>query len=348
MKELVATPSFSKEEGHTASKIFTFLEGKNVSAFRKGNNVWARNKYFDVSKPTILLNSHHDTVKPNTGYIRDPFEPVVEDGKLYGLGSNDAGGPLVALLGTFLYFHECDNLPLNIIYAATAEEEISGKEGIESIIPQLGNIHLAIVGEPTLMKMAVAERGLMVLDCLASGKAGHAARNEGINAIYLAMADIEWFRFYKFGKTSEWLGPVTMNVTVIKAGLAHNQVPATCDFVVDVRLNECYTHEEVLATIRQNVTCAIKERSTRIKPSFIETSHPIVEAAKRLNIPLYGSPTTSDMALMPWKAVKIGPGDSLRSHSADEFVYLNEIGEGIDKYIQLLEAYSQQIKQNGV
>jgi acetylornithine deacetylase len=348
LQELIATSSFSKEEDHTASKIFTFLSGKSVSPFQKGNNVWAKNKYFDESKPTILLNSHHDTVKPNTGYTRDPFKPDIEDGKLYGLGSNDAGGPLVALLGVFLHFCERDNLSFNLIYTATAEEEISGKEGIESIIPELGNIHLAIVGEPTQMKMAVAERGLLVLDCLASGKAGHAARNEGINAIYLAMADIEWFRFYKFAKTSEWLGPVGMNVTVIKAGSAHNQVPATCDFVVDVRLNECYTHEEILETVRQNVSCAVKERSTRIKPSFIETSNPIVEAAKNLKIPLFGSPTTSDMALMPWKAVKIGPGDSARSHSADEFIYLSEIDEGIEKYIQLLEAYSQQIKPTGI
>lgn len=339
LKELIAISSFSKEEHGTANRIYAFLKENGISPLRKGNNVWARNKYFDEGHPTILLNSHHDTVKPNTGYTRNPFEPVVEGGKLYGLGSNDAGGPLVSLLAVFLHYYEQAGLPFNLIYAATAEEEISGHGGIEAIIPELGKIHLAIVGEPTQMKMAIAERGLLVIDCIATGKAGHAARNEGVNAIYEALPDIEWFRTYKFEKISEWLGPVSMNVTVINAGSAHNQAPATCNFVVDIRLNECYTHQQVLETIRKHVRCAVKERSMRIRPSFISNSHPFVQTAIALNIPLYGSPTTSDMALMPWDSVKIGPGDSARSHSADEYIFVNEIEDGISTYIALLNAY---------
>lgn len=345
LKELISIPSLSREEDATATSIVSFLQQHDVPAMRKGNNVWAKNKHFNHQLPTILLNSHHDTVKPNSGYKLNPFEPVIEDGKLYGLGSNDAGGALVALLGTFLHFYERGDLLFNLVYAATAEEEISGAGGIESIIPDLGNIHLAIVGEPTQMKMAVAERGLLVLDCVAVGKAGHAARNEGINAIYLAMPDIEWFQHYKFNKTSEWLGPVSMNVTAIQAGSTHNQVPDECRFVVDIRLNECYTHTEVLDTIRRNVNCGVKERSVRIKPSFIETDHSFIEAGKKSGLALLGSPTTSDMALMPWKAVKIGPGDSARSHSADEFIYLSEIEEGLNTYCKLLEAYSEQLKK---
>ncbi|MGE0636563.1 MAG: M20 family metallo-hydrolase [Bacteroidia bacterium] len=344
LQQLIAIPSFSKEENETADLMASFLEAQGCSVLRKGNNVWVKNRFFDDSKFTLLLNSHHDTVKPNSAYTRNPFKASIEDGKLFGLGSNDAGGALVALLGAFLHFNERSDLPFNIIYAATAEEEISGKGGVESIISDLGNVQMAIVGEPTLMKMAVAERGLLVLDCVAKGKAGHAARNEGVNAVYEAMKDIEWFRTYQFEKASEWLGPVSMNVTVINAGTAHNQVPAECSFVVDVRLNECYTHQQVLEIIRTHVKAEVKERSTRIKPSFTATNHPMVMAAKELNIDLYGSPTTSDMALMPWKAVKIGPGDSARSHSADEFIYLQEPEDGIRIYTELIEQYAQQLK----
>jgi acetylornithine deacetylase len=339
LQALIATPSLSREEDKTAEIIFQLLEEQDIFAFREGNNVWAKNKSFDNSKPTVLLNSHHDTVKPNSGYTRDPFDAAIEGDKLFGLGSNDAGGALVSLLATFLHFYDATNLPFNLIFAATAEEEISGSGSITSIIPALGNIDLAIVGEPTQMKLAIAERGLLVLDCTAKGKAGHAARNEGINAIYLATKDLEWFRTYKFEKTSEWLGEVHMNVTMIKAGTAHNQVPAECTFVVDIRLNECYTHQQVLDLIRQHVSCEVKERASRIKPSFTETKHPLVMEAQEMNIPLFGSPTTSDMALMPWKAVKIGPGNSARSHSADEFIYLEEIKTGIGIYIDLLSAY---------
>lgn len=344
LQQLISTPSFSKEESVAADLIAAFLETKGCVVFRKGNNVWSKNKFYDERKPSLLLNSHHDTVKPNSAYTRNPFEAAIEDGKLYGLGSNDAGGPLVALLAAFLHFYGRADLPFNIIYAATAEEEISGKGGLESILEELGNVQLAIVGEPTLMKMAIAERGLLVLDCVAEGKAGHAARNEGVNAIYQAMKDIEWFRIYQFEKKSEYLGPVSMNVTVVNAGTAHNQVPAECSFVVDVRLSECYTHQQVLEIIRQHVSCEVKERSTRIKPSGIEMMHPIVLAAKDLQLDLYGSPTTSDMALMPWQAVKIGPGDSARSHSADEFIYVQELEDGIRTYIELIEEYAQQLK----
>lgn len=346
LQQLISIASFSKEEKETADALAAFLEANKCVVQRKGNNVWAKNKYFHEKKPTLLLNSHHDTVKPNSAYTRNPFEATMEGDKLYGLGSNDAAGPLVALLATFLHFNERKDLPFNIIYAATAEEEISGKNGVESILSELGNVQLAIVGEPTLMKMTVAERGLLVLDCKANGIAGHAARNEGINAIYEAMRDMEWFRTFQFEKTSEWLDAVSMNVTMINAGSAHNQVPAECDFVVDVRLNECYTHEEVLAIIRQHIKCEVKERSTRIKSSGIELTHPMVLAAKQLGIELYGSPTTSDMALMPWKCVKLGPGDSARSHSADEFIYISEIESGINTYIQLIEQYSSIIKNS--
>jgi len=346
LKQLIATPSFSKEENHTATIIQHFFDQKNILVERVGNNIIVRNKYFNSQLPTLLLNSHHDTVKPNGGYTKNPFEPIIVADKLFGLGSNDAGGALVSLAVIFLHYYESEQLPFNIIYAATAEEEISGKGGIESILPKLGNIKLAIVGEPTKMQMAVAERGLLVIDCIAKGKAGHAARNEGINAIYEAMNDIAWFRNYRFSKVSEWLGEVSMNVTIINAGKAHNQVPDGCSYTVDIRLNDCYTHEEVLATIKANITSEVKERSTRIRPSHIEMQHPFVQVAVANNINLYGSPTTSDMALMPFNSVKIGPGDSARSHSADEFIYLNEIQQGISTYQLLINNYILNLQNN--
>ena len=338
LQELIAIPSLSKEENGTADRIESFLRQNNIATQRKGNNVWVKNKNFSDNKPTILLNSHHDTVKPNSAYTRDPFKPEIVDGKLYGLGSNDAGGPLVSLLGAFLYFYDKAELPFDLIYAATAEEEISGRNGVESIITELGNIDLAIVGEPTLMNMAVAERGLLVLDCKAIGKAGHAARNEGVNAIYLAMDDIAWFRTFKFEKESQWLGAVGMNVTVINAGTAHNQVPAECNYVVDVRLNECYAHEQALEIIKQNVDCDVTARSMRLRSTSIAADHPIVLAGKALGLKPYGSATMSDKALMPFPALKIGPGDSARSHMADEYVYTEEISKGIEIYVQLLNA----------
>ncbi len=337
LKNLIATPSFSKEEDKTAGIIAKFFATRDVAATWVGNNIFAQNKYFDVSKPTLLLNSHHDTVKPNPQYTKDPFLPVVEDGKLFGLGSNDAGGCLVSLVAVFLHFYDRKDLKYNLVIAATAEEEISGTGGIEYTLKYLPKIDCAIVGEPTQMQMAVAERGLMVLDCISHGKAGHAARNEGENAIYKALKDIDWFRSYQFDKVSELLGPSRMNVTVIETeNKAHNVVPAVCKFVVDTRINELYSFEEVLDIIRANVTCEVTPRSTRLRSTSIGLNHPLVKAGLDLGRTYYGSPTTSDKALMPFPALKMGPGDSARSHTADEYIYIDEINKGIELYIQLL------------
>lgn len=337
LKELIATPSFSREEDATAGILCKFLASHNITYNRAGNNVFALNRHFDNQKPSLLLNSHHDTVKPNPQYKRDPFSPDVEDGKLFGLGSNDAGGCLVSLMATFLHFHESPELAYNIVLAATAEEEISGPGGIEFTLPHLPGIDCAIVGEPTQMQMAVAERGLMVLDCTSHGKAGHAARNEGENAIYKALKDIEWFRQYRFDKVSDLLGPSRMSVTAIETeNKAHNVVPAQCRFVVDTRINELYSFEEVIDIIRANVDCEVIPRSTRLRSTSISLEHPLVKAGLSMNRSYYGSPTTSDKALMPFPALKMGPGDSARSHTADEYIYIKEIEEGIDLYIDLL------------
>jgi acetylornithine deacetylase len=350
LKQLIATPSFSKEEEKTASIIEKFLNSKDIETYRLMNNAWAKNKYFNESKPTILLNSHHDTVKPNKGYTLDPFLPIEKDGKLFGLGSNDAGGCLVSLIATFIYYYEQKDLKYNLVFAATAEEEISGHSGIEALLNDEEFNHktgktfitpfragtAAIVGEPTLMNMAIAEKGLLVIDCTAHGKAGHAAREEGENAIYKAMQDIEWFRTYKFDKISGLLGPVKMNVTIINAGLQHNVIPAECKFTVDIRVNELYCFEEVLNIIKQNVGCVVQPRSTRLRSSAIELDHPLVKSGIESGRTYYGSPTTSDKALMPFPALKMGPGDSARSHTADEFIYVDEIRQGIELYIQLL------------
>jgi acetylornithine deacetylase len=337
LQQLIATSSFSKEEDGTARIIEHFLQQPGIRTHRKLNNIWAYNQHFDATKPTILLNSHHDTVKPNSGYTRNPFEPVIEDGKLYGLGSNDAGGALVSLIAAFLYFHPRTDLQYNFCLAATAEEEISGYNGLELVLPDLGQLNFAIVGEPTLMQLAIAERGLMVLDCTAHGKAGHAAREEGENAIYKALADIEWFRNYRFAEESEMFGPIKMSVTVINAGSQHNVVPATCSFTVDVRVTDAYRNDEVLNIIREQVSCEVVPRSTRLKPSSIDKGHAIVQAGLALGRSTYGSPTTSDQALLDIPSLKLGPGDSARSHTANEFIYVNEIREGIELYIRMLE-----------
>jgi acetylornithine deacetylase len=337
LRELIATPSFSREEDNSSALIKTFLERNNVKTEQYLYNIWAKNKYFDPSKPTILLNSHHDTVKPNKGYTLDPFSPIEKEGKLFGLGSNDAGGCLVSLIATFLYYYEKDDLKYNLVLAATAEEEISGNNGIEILLPELGSIEFGIVGEPTQMNMAVAEKGLMVLDCVSHGKAGHAARNEGENSIYKALKDIEWFRNYSFPKVSELLGPNKMSVTVIETdNKAHNVVPAQCKFVIDTRVNELYSFEEVVDIIKANVQCEVKPRSTRLCSTSIALDHPLVKAGLQLGRTYYGSPTTSDKALMNFPTLKIGPGDSARSHTADEYIYTDEIKNGIDLYIQLL------------
>lgn len=336
LSKLISIESFSKQEDGTATALTEFFKAENIPAKRKGNNVWTFNKHFSKRKPTILLNSHHDTVKPNPGYTRNPFKPEIEDNKLFGLGSNDAGGPLVALISTFLFYYEREDLKYNLILAATAEEEISGTGGIESIWSDLGSVDCAIVGEPTLCEMATAEKGLMVLDCVAKGVPGHAAREEGVNAIYNALKDIEWFRTYQFPRKSEVLGNMKMSVTIIQAGSQHNVVPSECKFTVDVRVTDAYTLEETLLLIKNSVACDVTPRSLRIRPSGIDNNHPLVESANKLGLRLYGSPTTSDQALIPVPSVKIGPGDSARSHSADEYIGLDEIRKGIDTYISLL------------
>lgn len=338
LKKLIATPSFSKEEENTAVVIETFFQNKCIPSQRHLNNVWCINKYFDETKPTILLNSHHDTVKPNAQYSKDPFSPTIEDDKLFGLGSNDAGGCLVSLIAAFCHFFEMDNLKHNIVIAATAEEEISGKNGIESILPLLPKVDFVIVGEPTLTNLAIAEKGLLVLDCTATGKAGHAAREEGENAIYKAMQDINWFQNFKFPRVSETLGSIKMSVTSINTeNIAHNVVPAVCSFIVDIRVTDAYSHEEILETIKQHIQSEIKPRSMRLRSSKIDKDHAIVLAGIKSGKRTYGSPTTSDAALIPAPVLKCGPGDSARSHTADEFIYLKEIEEGINTYIKILE-----------
>ncbi len=336
LKRLIETPSLSRQEDKTADLIEAFLNAEGVKTERLGNNIWAKSKYFNPELPSVLLNSHHDTVKPNAGYTKDPFSAVTEDGKLYGLGSNDAGGCLVSLIATFLHFYARENLAYNLVLAASAEEEISGKGGVEKLLPHLPAIDFAIVGEPTQMHLAIAEKGLMVLDCVVSGKAGHAARNEGENALYKAIQHIEWFRGFSFSRVSESLGPVKMSVTVIEAGKQHNVVPDKCSFVVDVRTTDAYSNKETLAIIREHVDCEVTPRSTRLNPSGIDEAHPIVKAGKLLGRETYGSPTLSDQALMPFPSVKLGPGDSARSHTADEYIFIEEIEEGIATYIAML------------
>ncbi len=336
LKKLIATPSFSREEKATANILQQFFEEKGISAKRFKNNIWAANRHFDETKPTLLLNSHHDTVKPNNSYTKDPFTPVIEAGKLYGLGSNDAGGALVSLIATFLHFYDEKNLNYNLCFAASAEEEISGDNGIISILDKIPKIEAVIVGEPTQMRMAVAEKGLMVLECTAHGKSGHAARDEGENAIYNAWDDIEWLQNYQFPETSDTLGPIKMTVTEIQAGNQHNVVPDACHFTVDVRSTDAYTNEEILKIIDDHIEAEIHPRSINLNPSSIPLDHPLVSAGKRMGLEQYGSPTLSDQSVIPAPSLKMGPGKSARSHTADEFIYLKEIEEGIEMYIKLL------------
>lgn len=342
LKAMIAIPSVSRDEVAVADMLQSRLAGWGLPVNRKGNNLWVREQACSAGKPVVLLNSHIDTVKPAAGYTRDPFTPAVEDGKLYGLGSNDAGGPLVSLLALFRYLTSSDEeRPFTLVFAASAEEEVSGRNGLESILPEIGNVDLAIVGEPTGMQPAVAEKGLMVLDCTAFGKSGHAARNEGVNAIYQALPAIEWFRSRTFDRVSQFLGPVKMSVTQIEAGTQHNVVPDTCRFVVDVRVNELYSNTELLGLIKRECPVAqmpvnIQERSTRLGSSRIPMDHPIVARALSLGLKPFGSPTMSDQALMPFTSIKIGPGQSSRSHTADEFIGLDEIRDGVRTYVSLL------------
>ncbi|MCG8308176.1 MAG: M20 family metallo-hydrolase [Cytophagales bacterium] len=337
LKKLIETPSPSKGEEDTAAIIDDFFNKRSVETRRVKNNVIARNKHFDPSRPTILLNSHHDTVRPNASWKMDPFGPVVVDEKLYGLGSNDAGGCLVSLMAAFIDFYDDEDLKYNLVLVASGEEEISGRDGVELVLKELSGIEFAIVGEPTGLNMAVAEKGLMVLDCMTKGVSGHAARYEGENAIYKALKDIEWFRTFEFDKRSESLGAVKMSVTVIDAGTHHNVVPDECRFVVDVRSTDAYSNEEILDIVRQNVDGEVTPRSTRLQASGLPADHKLRKSAEALKIKTFGSPTLSDQALMPFPSVKIGPGDSARSHTADEYIGIQEIKDGISLYIGLLE-----------
>lgn len=337
LKSLIAIPSLSRDEEKAANYLQNYIELQGMATGRKGNNVWCLSPMFDLNKPTLLLNSHIDTVKAVNGWRKDPFTPTLEsNGKLYGLGSNDAGASVVSLLQVFLQLCRTTQ-KYNLIYLASCEEEVSGKGGIECVLPELPPIHFAIVGEPTEMQPATAEKGLMVLDVTAYGKAGHAARNEGVNAIYKVLEDIQWFRDYKFPKESSLLGPVKMSVTQINAGTQHNVIPDTCTFVVDIRSNECYSNEELFKEISAHLKSEAKARSFRLNSSHISAEHPFVKRAVKLGRVPFGSPTLSDQALMKFPSVKIGPGKSSRSHTADEYIMVSEIEEAIRLYIEMLD-----------
>jgi len=339
LKSLIETPSFSSEEDQTALLIENWFRQNNIPFERENNNIWAFNQQFDKTKPTLLLNSHHDTVKPNQGYTNDPFQAIEKDGKLYGLGSNDAGGCLVSLMATFVYFYAKEGLSHNIVIVASAEEESSGKQGLNSVLKRLPELDCAIVGEPTLMQLAVAEKGLLVLDVVVKGTASHAAHNNPDNPIYNAIPVINWFNSYQFEKISPVLGPVKMTVTQINAGKQHNVVPAECHLVVDIRVTDCYSNIEILETVNKHLTAQITPRSLHLNASSIPVLHGLVQAGIAQGRTTYGSPTLSDQAVLSCNSLKLGPGDSLRSHSADEFIQTNEIEEGIQLYITILENF---------
>lgn len=338
LKTIMSIPSHSGEEDRVADLMEETWKKKGYHPHRKGNNVWVKSHSYKSEKPTILLDAHIDTVRPSSAWTRDPYIPTECEGKLFGLGSNDTGGSIVAMMAAFIALDQ-KMQDYNLIYLSSAEEENTGKQGIQSVIPELGTIALALVGEPTGMQAAIAEKGLMVLDCVAKGKAGHAARDEGINAIYQALADIEWFRTYRFAKVSELLGEVKMTVTGIQAGSLHNVVPAECGFMVDIRINEHYTNQEVYDKIREQVNSEIYPRSFSLNSSGIAQDHPIVCRCRELGINTFGSPTTSDQAVLPFTSLKIGPGDSARSHTADEYIGLEEIEKGIALFIRLLDGF---------
>ena len=337
LKKMIATPSLSREEYDVSLIIESFFHDRNIPTNRLKNNIWAVNKHFDANKPSILLNTHHDTVKPNKAYTLDPFVPVEKEGKLFGLGSNDAGASLVTLAQTFLHFYEAKNLTHNLVIALTAEEEISGLNGIELLFSELPNIQLAIVGEPTKMNLAIAERGLLVIDGVMEGTASHAAHPNADNCIEKCMQDLQHILAYKFPKVSDYLGDVKVTLSVINAGTQHNVVPDKCTFTLDVRVTDVYTNKEVFEIIQSEMKSKLTPRSFRLNSSSIPVDHPFVKAGIAIGRETYASPTSSDQAIIPCTSVKIGPGDSLRSHTADEFVYLNELEEGIDIYIKILE-----------
>ncbi len=339
LQELIAIPSFSEEEDLTAALIQGWLQKHGVETQRQYNNIYAFNKYYDANKPNLLLNSHHDTVKPNAAYTKDPFNPHIEDKKLYGLGSNDAGGALVSLLATFVYFYQRDDLSYNIIMSATAEEEDAGDKSISALLPILPKIDVAIVGEPTEMQLAVAEKGLVVFDALVEGTPSHAAHPNDNNAIYNCISVLQWFKDFEFDRISDVLGPVKMTVTQIKGGSQHNVVPAQVALVVDTRVNDCYSNEEVNKILQQEAPCKMVPRSLRLSSSSIPRTHPLVLSGMALGRTTYGSPTLSDQAELSCPSLKLGPGNSLRSHSADEFIYVYEVVEGVSLYIDILEGF---------
>lgn len=339
LKKLISTPSFSGEEDKTGDAIEAFLQGFGVETHRQYNNIYAFNKHFDERKPTLLLNSHHDTVKPNSAYTKDPFDAHIEDGKLYGLGSNDAGGCLVSLLVTFVHFYEKEGLSHNIIMAATGEEEDAGEKSIRALLPILPDIDVAIVGEPTLMDLAIAEKGLVVFDGVVEGTPSHAAHPNDNNCIYNAIETLQWFRDYSFEKVSEALGEVKLTVTQINAGKQHNVVPAQVDLVIDVRVNDCYSNQEIADILQKEAPCKLTPRSLRLNSSCIDPAHQLVKSGLALGRKTYGSPTLSDQAALTCQSVKLGPGDSTRSHSANEFIFVREIEEGIDIYIKILTGF---------
>ncbi len=341
LKELISIQSFSGEEHHTAEAIERWFETFDIPFQRETNNVFAKNKHWDDAKPTLLLNSHHDTVKPNKGYTKDPFHPHIEDGKLYGLGSNDAGGPLVSLLAAFVHFYSAENLNHNILMVASAEEENAGPKSLSGLLPHLPKIDVAIIGEPTLMNLAIAEKGLVVFDAVVKGTPSHAAHPNNDNAIYNTIKVLEWFKNYTFEKTSEALGDVKLTVTQISAGSQHNVVPAHTDLVIDVRVNDSYTNKEIADTLKAEAPCELEERSLRLNSSSIDKNHFLVQSGIALGRKTYGSPTLSDQAALTCQSMKLGPGDSTRSHSADEFIFVREIEEGIDLYIKILSGFLQ-------
>ena len=337
LKSLIETQSFSQEEENTAKLIEGWFIENEIPFKRTKNNIWATNKYFDGSKPTMLLNSHHDTVHPNTAYTKDPLKAIVEDGKLYGLGSNDAGGCLVSLIATFTNYYTEENLKYNLVIVASAEEENSGPNGLNSMLSIIPKIDVAIVGEPTLMNLAVAEKGLVVFDAQVAGTPSHAAHPNNNNSIYNTIEVLQWFKNFKFDKPSVALGDVKMTVTQINAGKQHNVVPAHTNLVIDVRVNDAYSNQEIATILQEQSPCTIiKPRSLRLNSSSISTDHDLVKAGIAMGRETYGSPTLSDQSVLSCQSLKLGPGNSKRSHSADEFIYLEEIEEGIKLYIELL------------
>lgn len=341
LHDLIRKPSFSQQEEQTAGILIDFLRKHDLSPNRLHHNIWLKNRHYSSDKPTLLLNSHHDTVRPAVGWQRNPFRPSLEGDRLYGLGSNDAGASLVSLLATFMHLQADPELPFNLLFVASAEEEISGPNGIAAVLPELGPIDAALVGEPTGMQMAIAEKGLMVIDAEAKGVSGHAARDEGTNALYIALEDIQHIRQFTFDRVSPFLGASRATVTQIEAGSQHNVVPDRCRFVIDVRTNEWYSNREAHVLLQAGVRSTLTPRSYRLNSSRIDPNHPLVAAGLMLGRQTFGSPTLSDQALMPFPSLKMGPGDSARSHTADEYITLTEIREAISCYAQLLQAISQ-------